>query len=139
MEPSKVRHTLHLGPFEVIKAKGKNTFALRLPSNWRIHNASHVSKLRLAIENDEKHFPFRKANITSSPMIDEEGENVREVEKIVDHRKRRNRLEYRVRWLDSDQKKIHGKQQVLLRMPVNRSDVSQLFILLKNPTCVFVK
>ena len=89
---------LNLGPFEIIRAKGQNTFALKLPSNWRVNNAFHVSKLRLANENDNKRFPIREQTTPPIPHISDDGDEHWEIEQIVDHRRKRNRLEYRVRW-----------------------------------------
>lgn len=89
---------LNLGPFEIIQAKGQDTFALKLPSNWRVNNAFHVSKLRLANENDNKRFPIREQTTPPVPDISEDGDEHWEIEQIVDHRRKRNRLEYRVRW-----------------------------------------
>ena len=52
---------INLGPFEIIKVNGRNSFALKLPSNMRIHNSFHTSKLKLANQNDSNKFPLRNA------------------------------------------------------------------------------
>lgn len=89
---------LSLGPFEIIRAKGKNIFALKLPSNWRVNNAFHVSKLRKANINDDYRFPLRVQIPQPDLEISEDGAEHWEVEKMVNHKPKRNRLEYRVRW-----------------------------------------
>jgi len=86
-----------LGPFEIIKSNGKNSFSLKLP-NMRVHNSFHVSKLKLSNQNDNNKFPLRELQPPPEPIINEDGESEYEIEKIVDNRKKRNCIEYRVRW-----------------------------------------
>ena len=93
---------INLGPFEIIKSNGKNSFSLKLPSNMRVHNSFHVSKLKLSNQNDNNKFPLRELQPPPDPIINEDGESEYEIEKIVDHRKKRNRMEYRVRWKGFD-------------------------------------
>ena len=89
---------LYSGPFRIIKQNGPNNFSLGLPSNWKIHNSFHVSKLKLAQLNDSQRFPLRQKKAPPEPETQTDGSVEYYVEKIVDHGYRRGKKMYRVRW-----------------------------------------
>jgi len=89
---------LSRGPFTITRQNGKNNFSLDLPATWKIHNSFHVSKLKLANVNNNQKFPLRQNSIPPEPEIQEDGSKEYYVDRIVDHRTRYNRTEYRVRW-----------------------------------------
>ena len=86
------------GPFRIVKKINDVTFALDLPKHWKINNAFHVSLLKPAYENDDKQFPLRTTIKPPEPEVQSDGTLEYEIERIVDKRKRYNRIEYRVRW-----------------------------------------
>ena len=98
-----------IGPFSVKRIISPVAYELELPSTMRIHPVFHVSKLKLLKPRDLTSFPASAAddpNPVSRPppeLINEDGEEEWEVDKIVNHRtiKQRNnrqRIEYLVRW-----------------------------------------
>lgn len=81
-----------LGPFEIIEKIGKRAYKLKLPHTFRIHNVFHVSLLEKFTGDN-----FGRTPIPLPPVI-VEGQEEYEVEKIVNSRWTRNRLEYYVQW-----------------------------------------
>jgi hypothetical protein len=92
--PSKKLNRRFMGPFEIIALAGKQAYVLDLPSRFgKIHPVFHVSLLE----------PYRaRGGNDPAPMPPGEliaGEEVWEVEKILDHRgNRHGETEYLVRW-----------------------------------------
>jgi transposase InsO family protein len=80
-----------VGPFQVAKSVGGNSYELILPARWRIHDVFHVSRLER----------YRRDGTVQPPPPAEvlEGEDEYEVEKILDHRKARRLHEFLVRWV----------------------------------------
>ena len=83
------------GPFEVTEVLGPMTFKLKLPHQWKIHPVFHASLLTPYRETDT-HGP----NFHSPPPDLIDGQEEWEVEAILTHRRRRNRLEYLTTWKD---------------------------------------
>jgi hypothetical protein len=79
------------GPFEITEVLGPNTFRLKLPEHWKIHDVFHSNLLTSYVET-EAHGP--NYEIPPPDLIDEEEHY--EVSKIVQHKKKRNRYEYLV-------------------------------------------
>jgi hypothetical protein len=70
-----------VGPFQIAKSVGGNSYELILPARWRTHDVFHVSRLER----------YRRDGTVQPPPPAEvlEGEDEYEVEKILDHRKSR--------------------------------------------------
>ena len=77
------------------------SFRIELPVRYQVHNVFHSSLLKSSHENDYELFPNRTVTNIQPPVvksINNDEEDEWEVEKLVDRRRRRNRLEYLVRW-----------------------------------------
>jgi hypothetical protein len=90
-----------IGPFKIIKKINEVSYKVELPVKYQVHNVFHSSLLRLSRENVSELFPNRTVINIQPPIVksvnnDEEDEW--EIEQIIDRRKKRNRLEYLVRW-----------------------------------------
>ena len=81
------------GPFEITDVLGPVTYRLKLPTSWRIHNVFHATLLKHYKENE-----VYGENFTKPPPELLEGEEVYEVEKILNHRKRGRTYQYYVKW-----------------------------------------
>jgi hypothetical protein len=81
------------GPFIITEALGPVTYRLKLPTTWRIHNVFHATLLRPYKQNEVygEHF-------TEPPPQLLEGEEVYEIETILNHRKRGRGYQYYVKW-----------------------------------------
>ena len=81
------------GPFEITEVLGPVTYRLRLPNSWRIHNVFHATLLRSYKENT-----VYGQNFNKPPPELAEGEEVYEIETILNHRKRGRGYQYYVKW-----------------------------------------
>ena len=81
------------GPFLITEVLGPVTYRLQLPAAWRIHNVFHATLLRPYKENG-----VYGENFAKPPPELEEGEEVYEVETILNHRKRGRSYQYFVKW-----------------------------------------
>ena len=81
------------GPFIITEVLGPVTYRLQLPATWRIHNVFHAALLRPYRENE-----VYGENFTEPPAELEEGEEVYEVETILNHRKRGRGYQYFIKW-----------------------------------------
>ena len=81
------------GPFEIIEVLGPVTYQLKLPTTWRIHNVFHATLLKHYKENET----YGK-NFTETPPELLDGEEVYDVETILNHRKRGRGYQYYVKW-----------------------------------------
>lgn len=90
----------YIGPFAITRVVSDVAYQLELPSNMKIHNVFHVSKLRKYVDGAEE-FPDREVIVRSSPVI-VDGEEAWEVERVVRKRTRkvghRSVVEYFVLW-----------------------------------------
>jgi hypothetical protein len=71
------------GPFEITEVPGPVTYRLKLPASWRIHNVFHATLLKNYKENE-----IYGENFTEPPPELIDGEEVYDVETILNHRKR---------------------------------------------------
>jgi Chromo (CHRromatin Organisation MOdifier) domain len=71
-------------------------YELKIPDSLKIHPVFHVSRLKQYIEPTDH--PGRPPVAPPPPPETIESEIEYEVEWIMDHRKRKNRLEYLVKW-----------------------------------------
>ena len=81
------------GPFPITDVLGLVTYRLKLPASWRIHDVFHARLLRPYKENE-----VYGKNFTEPPPNLVEGEEVYEVETILNHRKRGRGYQYFVKW-----------------------------------------
>ena len=72
---------------------GPVTYQLKLPETWKIHNVFHAALLRQYRETE-----VYIANYPRPPPELVEGEEVYEVETILNHRKRGRDYQYYVKW-----------------------------------------
>jgi hypothetical protein len=84
-----------LGPFKVIQVVSSTAYKLDLPSNMNIHPVFHVSLLKNYHPNPEE-FPDRQ--VQPPPPVIVGGQSEYEVERILDKRRRRGKVEYLVKW-----------------------------------------
>lgn len=83
-----------MGPFTVKERKSPVVYELNLPKNLRIHPVFHVSRLKEYRSTTD--FPHRSTK--PPPPEVKDGHDEYEVERIVDKRRRWNRVEYLVKW-----------------------------------------
>ena len=81
------------GPFTITEVLGPVTYRLKLPATWRIHNVFHAALLRSYKENT-----VYGENYTKPPPDLADGEEVYDVETILNHRKRGRGYQYFVKW-----------------------------------------
>jgi hypothetical protein len=86
----------YIGPFEIKEKVSRVSYKLELPDKFRIHPVFHVGKLKKAIETDR--FTERKQNDRPLPVVKIDGSDAWYVEKVVDKRKKGNKVEYLVKW-----------------------------------------
>lgn len=90
-----------IGPFKIIEKLSDVSFRVGLPVKYQVHNVFHSSLLRSSYENNSELFPNRTVMNVQPPVvksINNDEEDEWEIEKLVDRRRRRNHLEYLVRW-----------------------------------------
>ena len=81
------------GPFTITEVLGPVTYKLQLPKTWQIHNVFHATLLCPYKENS-----VHGENFAESPPELVEGDEVYEVETILNHRKRGWGYQYFVKW-----------------------------------------
>ena len=81
------------GPFTITEVLGPVNYRLKLPATWRIHDVFNATLLRRYKENE-----VYGRNFTEPPPELVEGEEVYEVETILNHRKRGRGYQYYVKW-----------------------------------------
>jgi hypothetical protein len=81
------------GPFLITKKISATTYALKLPSQWRIHPVFHASLLM-----PYKETPIHGENFPEPPPDLVEGEQEWEIEQILETRCHRNQLQFLVKW-----------------------------------------
>jgi hypothetical protein len=97
-----------IGPFKVKRIVSPVAYELDLPLNMHIHPVFHVSKLKPLKSSSESDYPGRASAELSRPppeLVNEDGDEVWEVERIVKERSTRRgrngvmRTEYLVKWV----------------------------------------
>src|ERR1700744_153598 len=81
------------GPFRVIRKISATTYALKLPSKWHIHPVFHASLLMPYTET-----LIHGENFPEPPPDLVDGAEEWEVEQILETRKRRNQLQFLIKW-----------------------------------------
>ncbi len=96
-----------IGPFPIIRVINPVSVQLQLPPHLKIHNSFHVSRIKRARTSNE--FPNRHTLEKPPPIIqaDKDRESEWEIERIIDKRRSRGRVEYLVKWKGYD---IHDNQ-----------------------------
>ena len=94
--PSRKLNPRFIGPYKIVKMVSPVACKLELPSNMKIHPVFHVSLLRKYQPNPEE---FSDRYQPPPPPIVIEDQQEYEVERILDKRKRRGRIEYLVKWV----------------------------------------
>ena len=95
--PSKKFDDKCLGPFEIVDKIGTHAYRLDLPSSFEIHDVFHCSLLEPYHKNmiEGRHQPPPPAVDGVANYLDEEHF---EVEKVLESRRRRNKVQYRLQW-----------------------------------------
>lgn len=96
-QPSRKFSHKRLGPYEVMQRVGELDYKLKLPKSVPVHPVFHVSLLS----------PYKSSTIPGRkhpepPPIEVENESEYEVEKILDSRLNRRKLQYLVQWKGYD-------------------------------------
>jgi hypothetical protein len=98
----------------VIRRVGEVAYELELSEGSRIHNIFHVSRLKKALGQ-------QVTNSTDLPPLDEEGQLVLTLEKIIDVKERRQRIrvirEYLVRRKDFPAEDATWEGEQILQQP----------------------
>ena len=81
------------GPFTITEVLGLVTYKLQLLKTWQIHNVFHTTLLHPYKENS-----VHGGNFAEPPPELVEGEEVYEVETILNHRKQGQGYQYFVKW-----------------------------------------
>jgi hypothetical protein len=91
-----------IGPFPISKVINPVAVQLQLPAHLKINNSFHVSRMKRARDTDQ--FPERPSVDKPPPVVqaDNDQESEWEIEKIVDKRSSRGRVEYLVKWKGYD-------------------------------------
>lgn len=93
-QPSRKFRQRYVGPFEVVMVVSPVAYKLRLPQSLKVHPVFHVSLLKAYEQDPINHHPA-----PPDPVVGSDDESEYEVAEILDHRWRRRKLEYLVRWV----------------------------------------
>jgi hypothetical protein len=92
----------YIGPFPISRIINPVAIQLALPAHFKIHNSFHVSRIKRAKVTED--FPDRLTIEKPPPIIqaDSDQESEWEIERIIDRRRSRGRIEYLVKWKGYD-------------------------------------
>ena len=93
--PSRKLNPRFIGPYRIVKMVSPVAFKLELPPKMKIHPVFHVSLLRKYQQNPEE---FSERHQPPPPPVVIGDQQEYEVERILDKRTRRRRIEYLVKW-----------------------------------------
>ncbi|EIN03256.1 hypothetical protein PUNSTDRAFT_20523, partial [Punctularia strigosozonata HHB-11173 SS5] len=93
--PAKKLDDRWYGPFAVNKVINRNAYRLTLPDSWKIHPVFHVWKLRRYVEDT---IPGRPRHHRPPPAVVRDGVEEWTVDRLVDSRIFRGKLQFLVRW-----------------------------------------
>jgi hypothetical protein len=88
----------YIGPFTIIERVSSAAYKLDLPKNLRIHPVINISRLDRFVANDSVKFPGRMQVDRPVPSLLDDGREAWYVERIIDKRLRKNKIEYLVKW-----------------------------------------
>lgn len=94
--PSRKLKQRFIGPYTIIQQVSSVAYKLDLPTSLKIHPVFHISLLRPYKQPDD--YPHRDPTPPPPPEVSINDETEYEVEQILDHRTRRNKKEYLVKW-----------------------------------------
>ena len=94
--PMKKLDHKRIGPFKIIKKLSSHAYKLDLPPSMKIHPTFHISKLTPRYVKGLEDINGRLVAPPPPIIIDSNEEY--EVEKILDSRRYRNKLQYKVKW-----------------------------------------
>jgi hypothetical protein len=89
-QPSKKLSHKWIGPYPIKEKLGDLNYQLELPPSMKIHNIFHVHLLK-------PHHPSRQHQ-KLLPLVEVEGEEEYEIEKVLNLRIQRGKLEFLVTW-----------------------------------------
>lgn len=95
--PSKKLQSRYIGPYRITDIISPVAYRLALPPDLRIHPVFHVSLLKPY--KDPSLVEHRAAPLPPPPAISINGQDEYEVERILDKRTRRRKVEYLVKWI----------------------------------------
>ncbi|KAI0995150.1 hypothetical protein K3495_g13030 [Podosphaera aphanis] len=81
-----------VGPYRIISKEG-HSFCVQLPASWKVHPVFSPDRLRKDPDN-----PWPGQADPEPPAEEVNGELEWEIEKVLDARLYRNRLQYKVQW-----------------------------------------
>ena len=87
-----------LGPFEIKQLLSNDNIELALPPTLPVHPIFHTSKIQPYVDPG-LHFPKRKVPPKPESEIDTEGDEVLEINRILDTRMFRGKRQWLVRWV----------------------------------------
>jgi transposase InsO family protein len=119
--PSRKLDSKRLGPFKIVEQYGSHAYKLELPHTMAIHPVFHANRLSLAAQD-----PLPGQIIPPPPPVLVDGEIEYEVERVVDSRVYRRRLEYRVRWTGYGEEEDTWEPASELDMPAALEDFHRL-------------
>ena len=92
---SRKQQPRYIGPYEILVKYPLNSYKLKLPQGWKMHDVFNVSLLKRHYDSPEE-FETRKSQPPKPIYINQEERYI--VEAILGHRKKRGKLQFLVKW-----------------------------------------